>query len=244
MSNGDFPTTRNLIDADIGPLRKFTGILDSMPREPVTYGQGESARRSERVTLCFRDIEVIETIEPYNLPTFTFSMSLSNRKKSRWGVFGVSLNAVLDQQYTPEQLDPVNPNYVKPSARMDIKDCINKRLGLVVADGEEGRPQPPILYDGRADEDKPTPAWTVYMVEGVGVIGMQGVTPIEKAMQILDGKTQAEFNSAALADPVIQGDAQLLQAITMPVSAANSFTTVMLTTGQFTKDDQDIFHRV
>ena len=39
-------TTRGLIDAELGPLRRYTGILDSMPDEKVTYGEGESARAS------------------------------------------------------------------------------------------------------------------------------------------------------------------------------------------------------
>ena len=238
------PTTRGLIDSDIGPLRRFTGVLDSMPTEVRTYGEGADAKDSNRITLNFRDIEVIEAVEPYHFPTFSPQMTLSNRKKSRWGVFGMSLNDILDQQYTKEQLDPTSPTYVKPSDRMDIKDCINKKLGLVVADGEEGRPQPPMLYDGRAQVDAPTPAWTAYSVEGVGVAGGQGVTPLDKAMQLLDGKTRAEFNKEALADPMIRNDATLLQAISAPPAAASSFITTMTDSGQFTKDEQDIFHKV
>jgi len=30
-------TTRGLIDAELGPLRRFTGILDSMPTEDRFY---------------------------------------------------------------------------------------------------------------------------------------------------------------------------------------------------------------
>lgn len=237
-------TTRNLIDTDIGPLRRLTGVLDSMPTEPRTYGEGESAKTSTRVTLNLREIEVVEAIEPYHFPTFTFGMSLSNRKKSRWGVFGISLNDILDQQYTPEQLDPTNSAFVKASDRDDINSCIGKRIGLVVADGEDGRPAQVNLYDGRAQADMPTTVWMVYSVEGIGVAGGQGITPFEKAMQLLDGKTLSAFNKLALEDQLVRGDTALLQGISLPVSAKNSFANAMITAGQFTKDDQEVYHRV
>lgn len=241
-------TTRNLIDSDIGPLRRFTGVLDSMPTEEQSYGEGESARKSTRVSLNNKEIEVIESIEPYQFPIYTMSMSLSNRKKSMWGVLGQSLNAILDQQYTAEQLDPTNTTYLKPSDRMDITACVGKRIGYVMADGEEGRPAPPMLFDGRANEgrggDAPRPCWTVYSVEGVGVAGGQGMSPMDKAMELLNNKTLADFNAAALADGQVRGDAALLQAISKPVSAADSFANTMVSTGQFTKDEQEVYHKV
>jgi len=245
-------TTRGLIDSDIGPLRRFTGILDSMPTEVQTYGEGESARHSTRVTLNNKDIEVIEAVEPYQFPIYTISMTLSNRKKSMWGILSegppgqkeVGFNNVADQQYTAEQLDPANPAYVKPKDRMDIRQCIGKRIGYVMCDGEEGRPAKPLLYDGRADKDVERPCWTIYSIEGIGVAGGQGMSPMDKAMELLDGKTLAEFNAAALADPQIRGDAALLQAISKPVSAPDSFANTMVAAGKFTKDEQEVYHKV
>ena len=244
MADEKMITTRNLIDSDVGPLRRFTGILDSMPTEEQSYGEGESARKSTRVSLNNKDIEVIEAVEPYQFPIYTMSMSLSNRKKSMWGVLGQSLNAILDQQYTAEQLDPTNPAYIKPSERADITGGIGKRVGYVMADGEEGRPAPPMLWDGRAEKDVPRPCWTVYSIEGVGVAGGQGKSPMDKAMELLDGKTLADFNAAALADPQVRGDATLLQAISKPVSAPDSFANTMVTAGKFSKDEQEVYHLV
>lgn len=251
MSAEPKTTTRNLIDFDIGPVRRFTGILDSLPKEPQTYGQGESARTSNRITLNFGSIEVLEAIEPYHFPTFTFQITESNRKKSRWGVFGESLNSILDMQYSAEQLEQGNPAYIKPSDRMDITDCISKRLGVVLADGEDGRPQPPELFDGRATDaahprgqDVPTPAWMVYEVEGVGVAGGQGVSATDMAEGLLDGKTLIDFNKEALANPIIRADTALLSSIGMPVTAPGSFTNVLVTAGKFTKDEQGVFHKV
>jgi len=247
-------TTRNLIDSDIGPLRRFTGILDSMPEETTIYNEGEvKERKGTKVSLNNKDIEVIEAVEPYQFPIYTISMSVSNRKKSMWGVLSdgppgnknVGFNNVADQQYTAKQLDSTNAAaYIKPKDRMDIKQCIGKRIGYVMCDGEEGRPAQPLLYDGRADEDRPRACWTIYSIEGVGVAGGQGMSPMDKAMELLDGKTLADFNAAALADPQVRGDATLLQAISKPVSAPDSFANTMITAGKFSKDEQDIYHLV
>lgn len=239
------PSTRGLIDGDLfSPLRRITGILDSMPTEPRTYGEGEKTRTTTQVTLNLRDLEVIDTVEPYHYPIFSPQFGQSNRKKSRWGVLSESFNEIVDSVLTTEQKDPDNPNYILPKNRTDIKDCIGKRFGLVMSDGEDGRPLPPMLYDGRADVDKPTPTWMVYSVEGFGVAGGQGVTPLDKAMELLNNRTLADFNQEALANPIVRGDATLLASISMPVTAPTSFSNTMVTSGQFTVDENGVYHRV
>lgn len=251
MAEESFPSVRGLVDSDIGPLRRFTGVLDSAPGEEQTWNEGTpNERKSIRRSLNFRDLEVIEAIEPYQFPIYTVQLSESNRKKSRWGVFGTTLTDILDMQYTEAQLDPSSPEYVKPSDRMDLKDCVGKRLGLVMADNEDGRPPKHDLFDGRArdeehptGQDVPTPAWEVYMVEGIGVAGGGGRSPLDEAMGVLDGKTVAQFNDAALANELIRSDVSLLASIGAPVSSPASFTTTMIAGGQFTKDEQGVFHK-
>lgn len=246
----DEPSTRGLVEGDLGPLRRFTGILDSMPTEVITYGEGESARPTTRVKLNCKDIDVKEAVEPYHFPIYTITVSQSNRKKSRWGVLSegtpedrsIGFNNVADQKLTPEQLDPSNANYVKPADRLEIKNCIGKRMGFVMTDGIDGRPKPTDLYDGRADADRPTPAWTVYEIEGVGVAGAQGTSAMEVAMSLLENKTLADFNTAALANPVIRADTQLLAAISLPPTAPNSFVNALITAGNFTKDEATGIH--
>jgi hypothetical protein len=120
-----------------------------------------------------------------------------------------------------------------------------------MADAEDGRPPMHDLFDGRAvdethlkGQDVPTPTWEVYMVEGIGVAGGEGVTPMQKAMELLDGKTSSEFSQAALASDIIRNDPDLLQSIGLPASAAKNFTNTMITSKQFTKDKGGVFHKV
>ena len=232
------PSVRNLVDSDYGtPLRKFTGVLDKMPTEPATGYLGT------RVNLNFREVEVLQAIEPYNFPIATINLGLSNRKKSKWGVISISFTDIVDQQYTETQKDPSSPEFIPAKDRQDWKDFFGKRLGFVVADGEDGRPPKHDLFDGRAKDeahpkgqDVPTAVWVVYSVEGVGVAGGEGITPTDKAMQLLDGKTLSEFNKAAMADELVRSDTDLLTAIGKPVSAKDSFANVMIASKKFTKD--------
>lgn len=239
---------RNLVDADVGPLRRFTGVFDSMPTEKKKFGEGEKARAYEQISFFYKEIEVLEAVEPYHLPIFSITVNKSNKKKSKYGVIGVSWAEVLDQQYTPEQLDPTNPEYIRPTARMDLKDCFGKRIGLILADGEDGRPAPPMLFDGRANEgkggDAPTPVWMVYMVEGIGMTGDTGETPLAKAIELLDGKTLPQFNKAALENEQIRADTELLSSISMPPSAPNNFANTMVASKKFTKGKDGVFHKV
>ena len=241
----EFPSVRGLIDTDIGPLRKFTGILDSAPREPKTSKTGKAY---STVTLNFKDIEVIEAIEPYHYPIFSIELMESNRKGSKWGVFGESLVAILDQQYSADELDPGSPNFVHPKDRMNLSDCFGKRFGMVMADGEDGRPKSPDLWDGRTNEGKggnvPTPSWKVYSVEGIGSADSSGATPEEEAMQLLDGKTLAEFNQAALQNEAIRSDVALLQAIGSPPASPKNFANALVKAGKFSKDAQGVYHKV
>ena len=245
------PSSRGLIDFDIGPLRRFTCILDSMPKEKQTFGEGANARDSMRITVNCGSVEVIEAIEPYHFPTFTFQVTESNRRKSRYGVLSDSFNGVADMQYTADQLDPSNPAFIKDSDRMSWGDVMGKtRIGFVLADGEDGRPEPPMLFDGRATDaahprgqDTPQPAWMVYSIEGIGVAGGQGVNPTELAESLLDGKTLPQFNKEALANDIIKGNSALLQSIALPPTAAGNFANALVKAGKFTKDDSGVFHK-
>lgn len=245
-------TVRNLIDSDLGtPLRKFTGILDSKPTEDKQYGdasKGEKVRTTTYVHLNFKDVEPIDTTEPYNFPTATITLGLSNRTKSKYGIFGKSTADILDMQYSKEQLTPGSPQYIKPDARADIDTCIGKRMGLVMADGIDGRPTPPKLFDGRANEGKggdvDTPTWMCYQIEGIGVAGNAGVSPNEQAYKLLDGRTSQQFKQTAVTDPVIRADAGLLAMISMPDSAPSNFAAVAVKAGAFTVGADGVYHRV
>lgn len=253
MADEKIPSVRGLIESDIGPLRRFYGVLDSCPQEEKKYDEGTpNERKSTQISLNFKDLEVVESVEPYNFPIYTVQFTLSNRKKSKYGVFGVSLANILDLGLTEAQKDPTSPEYVKPTDRPDLADCIGKRMGLVMADGEDGRPAQHDLFDGRAKDethpkgqDVPTSSWECFFVEGYGSTEGDGKSPLDAAMDLLDGKTAAQFNAAALESEVIRQDADLMSSIGLPISSPKNFMTSMVNSKTFKKDAKTgIYSRV
>ena len=83
------------------------------------------------------------------------------------------------------------------------------------------------------------PAWEVMELEGASSGGGATVSPSDTAITLLDGSTLSEFNKAALANPIIRKDAELVKAITN-----KSFVNGMVTAGKFTKDENDVFRAV
>lgn len=207
MVQGGIPSVRGLEDAGT-PLRKFRGTLDSVPPPEDRYGK-------MRITLNFRDVEVIESVEPYHFPIAQISMNQSNRKNSGWGVFGDSLAKLLPDDE-------------------DLKDCIGRRFGMVMELGHK------YGEDRQTGEDLIGNPWRVFELEGKTAAGEKGGTKdaLEVARGLLDGRTRADFNAKAFADETIRKDTNLQQSI-----IDKSFITAELQLGNFEEDAEGIFHR-
>lgn len=203
MAEENIVSIRNLAGAEAGtPLRKFYGVLDSYYPDERQFGTF--------VVLNFKDVEVVESTEPYNFPIATISIKLSNRKNSSWGVFAQSLAELLP----PDQ---------------DIKDCVGKRMGLYMEEGHV------FGKDRATGEDMVGSVWHCFEVEGAA---SAGVSAADRAKELLDGKTKAEFNKAAYADPIIRKDVALQRAIT-----DKSFINSLVQTGEFVEDENGVFHK-
>ena len=197
-------SVRGLIDSDFGtPLRRFYGVLDSFYPEDRQYGT--------MVILNFKDVEVVESAEPYNFPTATCAIKLSNKKRSAWGIFAESLAELL-------------------SDGQDIKDCIGKKLGLFMEEGH--------IYgeDRITGEDMVGNPWHVFEAEGVTARAEAVGSAKDRAKELLIGKTRAEFNKAAYADTLIRKDTALQRAIT-----DKSFITSLIQLGEIEEDENGVF---
>ena len=204
MPNAEIITVRNLVESEFGtPLRKFYGVLDSYYPDEGKFGT--------RVVLNFKELKVIETVEPYNFPTAVISIKLSNRKRSAWGIFGESLVKLL-------------------SENQDIKDCQGMRIGMVMTPNHD-------YGENRQTGEKIIgSAWEVFEVAGK-VAGAAETSALDEAKKLLDGKTRAEFNRTAYANPIIRQDVNFQRAVT-----DKSFINSMVQLGEFTEDENGIFH--
>jgi len=252
--------TRALETGGKGPLRKWNAILVDAKTETR---QSRANKPYGMNILSMTDLVVEQSIEPVLLPTYQFEFFANRNKGSEWGVFAESINNVVDSQYTAEQLDPRNPAYVEPGQRPGLKQTYGKRYFIVLCDGIDGRPPMSMMWDSRSKQELPTPVWKVYKIEGIGEVSLAPVTDgsvpvvatpapapaapvnaLQQALNILDGKDAATFNTAALADPIIMADAQVMSAIQVPMGQTNSFLDTVVKSGMVTMDTQGIFHKV
>lgn len=160
------------------------------------------------VDLNFQDVQVVESTEPYPFPTASISISLSKTKGSAWGVFAGSLAKFLDKSG-------------------DIQQAVGKVMELALTPGhsfgKNRQTNEPIISD----------CWEVIALEGSGV----KVDPTVRALELLDGKTAAEFNQRVFADPVVKQDSKLLSSI-----LDNTFLPAQEAAGKIIKDKEGVFH--
>lgn len=197
------------------------GLVDSEFGTPLREFKGrlkeyypEDSQYGTQVILNFTDIEVVRSAEPYNFPIATLRIKLSNKKRSGWGIFGDSLAELLP----PDQ---------------DIKDCVGKMMTLVMEEGH--------VYgqDRNTGEDLIGNPWKVIELEGALAAGGVALpTAANRALELLIGKTRAEFNKAAYADPIIRKDTALQRAIT-----DKSFINAQVQLGAVVEDENGVFQK-
>jgi hypothetical protein len=200
---------RGLTDSGFdSPLRDFRGTFDSWAVKEDTRFD----RTRVVVQLNFKDVEVLESVEPWEFPIATIEIGHSNRKRSRWGVLAESA-----LKFIPDG---------------DIGDLVGHTLRMKVTPGH-------MLYDGRQGKEVPTEAWEIIEIDGRGSGKSAQVTikrtPEQAALQILHGKTLAEFNQQVLRDPDVRTDSNLLLSI-----INNTWVQSQIAAGNVTVDSSGI----
>jgi len=231
--------TRGFESGFRSPLRHFRGKLDSITGSMVQRGQMPQAKLE--VSYNFSELEVFETTEPYPSPIAQISMMHSRRDRSNSGVLGASVGRIINAG--------VNENIPQGDPRVKNQDfLIGKVQEWKVTPGH-------MMWDNDKQMETPREAWEVVYVEGVGgtphsgvattveapatptPAAPTGVTPIQQALNLLDSKTQQEWNTLIFQDPLVKGDAALVKKI---VDA--TFVSGMEATGMVTKDENGVYH--
>lgn len=211
------------------PLRHFRAKLDSITGSMVQ--RGNMPQPKLEVLYNFSELEVIETTEPYPSPITQMNIMHSNRVKSNMGVLGASIdkiiNAGLDENAAQDKVK--NQDFLK-----------GKIQEWKMTPGH-------MMWDADRGAETPRECWEVVMVEGVGGTSSsgtiaptveQGVTPLQQAINLLDGKTLQQWNNIVFQDPLVKGDADLVNSIIQ-----GSLITGLEAAGTLTKDDNGVYHK-
>lgn len=154
------------------PLLEFSGVLKDYVAEDRK--DDRSGRTWTTITFNFTDLEVIETTEPYPFPIAKIQIPYGTRSKTRWAVFAESARGILPQ--------------------VDIDLLVGKRQKWVWGSCELRQQVDGEWKNVEAD------SWQVVEVEGYGNSGEDDSNLIDALVELADGKTEAEFNSAVFSD--------------------------------------------
>lgn len=222
------------------PLRWFRGKLDTITGSMVKRGRMTEARLE--VLYNFSELEVFESIEPYPFPIAQINVMYSTREKSGMGVLGASIDKVINAG--------LDGNLPQEKA---------KNQDFLIGKVQEWRITPGhMMWDMEKQAETPRDSWEVTYVEGIGGTPHSGVviptatvsptatptpqskiSPTQQAINLLEGRTQQEWNQIVFTDTVVRLDPQLPTAI-----INNTFIPPLLEAGIITKDDNDRFHVV
>lgn len=219
-------------------LRDFKGKLQSITGNMRPPGQNApvGAKAKLEVIYTFENLEVIKSTEPYPFPVAQITFGFSNRDKSGMGIFGMSVDKIINAGVSAElpQTAVKNHNYL-----------INKTLHMVMTPGH-------MLFNSKATDaahpkgqDQATEAWELMGVEGEGqatasalpAAGQKSTTQL--ALEILDNKTEQAFYQAAFATGQLKSDGALVSKI-----IAKEFLPPLVEAGVVTVDSAGVYHLV
>ena len=221
------------------PLRWFRGKLDTITGSMVKRGRMTESRLE--VLYNFSELEVFESTEPYPFPIAQINVMYSTRDKSGMGVLGTSIDKVINAGLDENA----------PQEKAKNQDFL---MGKV----QEWRVTPGhMMWDVEKQAETPRECWETTYVEGIGGTPHSGVatatvsptatpttplpkiSPAQQAINLLEGRTQQEWNQIVFTDPVVRLDPQLPTAI-----INNTFIPPLLEAGIITKDENGRFHVV
>lgn len=166
------------------PLKKVKGNFDHYQEEER---KGTFAKPGQLdVTMFLTGIEVLETDAPYQYKTAEIKQKFSDSLSSAYVLFEDSIDVVLGKESGKSAIDDI--------VGMDIvMEREDNHLFFTTKDGTENKGV----------------VWRVTNVDGVS----SSASPLESALNLLNGLTAEEFKSEAIKNPAVKRDSDLINSI-------------------------------
>ncbi len=199
------------------PLREFEGVLVEIGHDDREY----EGRKTRDIEFDFTDLNVIDAIEVYAFQTTKISVRYADPSRSRgataWAALSSSVRGLLG---------------------------VGTPISGLVGKKQTWKFMPCVLRQ-RSDEgvwsDQPGEAWRVIKVEGVGTgtrTEAEGDTQT-MLVELADGKTDKQFNEAALAHTRVRADSAITSAV-----VEREVLPDLEKQGLISKDDEGVWHKV
>lgn len=228
------------------PLRHFRAKLDSITGAMVQRGNMPQSRLE--VSYNFSELEVFVSVEPYPNPIAQISIMHSSRKQSAMGVLGASMDKILNASLGENT----------PQEQAKNQDAL---IGIVQEWKVTTGHMMPVRDDQGEWKETPRECWEVVYAEGFGGTPFSGIagsvnqpqqpaavgvtaappsgeTPVQRAINLLDGKTQQQWNSIVFQDALVKGDSALVNSV-----ITGQFLPPLEESGIVTKDADGVYHK-
>ena len=209
------------------PLREFIGVLDSYKMEDR---KGNDGSTYTTIDFNFKDLEVLEAVEPFPFPIAIIRIGYKPPKSSRggtkWDVLAGSLR----------KLSPNNPDVDLLVGKRQQWKMIESPLRGIIKD-EAG--QEVVDANGKPVwGEVPTLCWAIVSVDGLGSVADKDEDFNQFLVDLADGKTEPEFYSAALTNSRVNERPNITQAL-----VDRKLLTTLFEMGKLTRDADGILHK-
>lgn len=216
------PWKPGLDTTGFSPLQHFKGVLDHYD---IIDSQGDRGTYRS-IQFAFKDIEVLKSTEPYPFPTAEIRVSYSTRTGTKWDAWAKSLRKLAP--------DAIDPDVLVGKAQEWMMVPTQRRAPL---NDEAGQPQ--MGEDnrqvwGEVMEDM----WHVTSADGLGSAEEADAAFNAHILTLADGKKDADFYAAALADEKVRKNPPVVTAIT-----GRTLLDTLIAAGKLDRDAEGVLHK-
>jgi hypothetical protein len=190
------------------------------------FNEGDKPRTF--VEFDFIDLEVIESTEPYPFPTAKLAIRYiaptESRGETDWEAFSGSLRRLIPGCPDPDPLVGKMQEWAMLPAKVRI--LAKEEDGTTPLLDTQGKQ---VWEAGEADR------WQLVSVEGIEDTS-KDLT--EHLLELADGKTEVQFNQAALTDKKVMANSDTVDAITNRV-----LLPALIEAGKLIRDDEGVLHK-
>ena len=211
------------------PLRRFKGVLDSLKLDQRTSRDGSSYAVA---IFNFKDLEVLDSTEPFPFPIAIIGVGYKPPKQSRggtkWDALAGSLRKLMPQGPDPDLLVGKMQEWVQ--VEHSLRGALQDDEGHPLMDGST----PPKQLWGEV----PTLCWTIASVEGLGSVQEADDDFNAYLVALADGKTEPKFYEVALTDSKVMSRPNIVEAI-----IGRKLLDTLKEMGLLTRDAEGFLHK-
>lgn len=205
------------------PVQRFRGkLLSHVPGTRPPF-QGGSGKETNFMGFNFGELTIIETTEPWTLPTLEIQINYSEWEGSPWKLFAKSMRDLVPLEAYAASQDPLS--------------ILDGKIQEWYKMPYQGRVQDP---ETKAWVTGTQLAWVIAGIEGFG--GASGPGLMDLIVDYADGKTAQQVKDAIYNTSEWRGMQQYSAAV--EAAASNSLLVTLCNQGKLSQDVTGVYHKV